>query len=181
MQGTGPQGYESVGETGHVLGEAAENERGALNGVISAAGNVADMMVLVLVGLFAWELIGRNVFSAPTGFVDQLAAYTLPAIALLAFARSLRSGGHVTIDLFTQRASPKAQLLLNRVSLALETLVCLALTILSLYTVVEAYRDDVREFVGQWLVHEYLPMAVIPFGFLLAAIHCARDFLRSIR
>lgn len=181
MQGTGSQGHESIGETGHVLGEAAENERGALNGVISAAGNVADMMVLVLVGLFAWELIGRNVFGAPTGFVDQLAAYALPAIALLAFARSLRAGGHVTIDIFTGRATPRTQLLLKRLSLALETIVCSALALLSLYTVVEAYRDDVREFVGQWLVHEYLPMAVIPFGFLLAAIHCARDFLRSLR
>jgi len=153
----------------------------ALDATTSLAGEVADYLVLLLVALFAYELVARNLFGAPTGFADQLAAYALPAITFLAFARSLRPGGHVTVSVLTDRVGPRAKVLLGRLSLLLESLVCAAIALLSAHAVIEAYRDGVREFVGQVLVHEYLPLLVIPVGFLLAAIHCTQDLIRDIR
>jgi TRAP-type C4-dicarboxylate transport system permease small subunit len=70
---------------------------------------------------------------------------------------------------------------LKRLSLATEVLVCVTLTALSIHTVIEAYRDNLREMVGQWVVHEYLPLMVIPIGLALAAWQCARDLRQNLQ
>lgn len=154
---------------------------GLLGLLTRTAGRFCDYVVLLLVALFGYELVARNLFNAPTGFADQLAAYMLPAISFLAFARSLRSRAHVSVDVLTDRISPVSRQTLKRLSLASEVLVCVALTVLSIHTVIEAYRDNLREMIGQWVVQEYLPLMVIPIGLALAAWQCARDLRQSLQ
>jgi TRAP-type C4-dicarboxylate transport system permease small subunit len=157
------------------------HDPGLLGVLTRTTGRFCDCIVLLLVALFGYELVARNLFNAPTGFADQLAAYMLPAISFLAFARSLRSGAHVSVDVLTDRISPVSRQTLKRLSLATEVLVCVTLTALSIHTVIEAYRDNLREMVGQWVVHEYLPLMVIPIGLALAAWQCARDLRQNLQ
>jgi TRAP-type C4-dicarboxylate transport system permease small subunit len=162
--------------------DAPEARDPGLLGVLTrTTGRFCDYIVLLLVALFGYELVARNLFNAPTGFADQLAAYMLPAISFLALARSLRSGAHVSVDVLTDRISPVSRQMLKRLSLATEILVCVALTVLSVHTVIEAYRDNLREMIGQWVVQEYLPLMAIPIGLALAAWQCARDLRQNLQ
>ncbi len=169
------------GEQGDTPDQPDPHDTGLLGALTRITGRFCDYIVLLLAALFGYELVARNVFNAPTGFADQLAAYLLPAISFLALARSLRSGAHVSVDVLTDKISPMSRLTLKRLSLSLEVLVCVALTVLSIHTVIEAYRDNLREVVGQWVVQEYLPLMVIPIGLGLAAWQCARDLRLSLR
>ena len=173
----------SIGhDQAHDTSNAREaHDPGLLGALTRITGRFCDYIVLMLVALFGYELVARNLFNAPTGFADQLAAYMLPAISFLAFARSLRSGAHVSVDVLTDRISPVSRQTLKRLSLATEVLVCVALTALSIHTVIEAYRDNLREMVGQWVVQEYLPLMVIPIGLALAAWQCAHDLRQSLQ
>ena len=171
--------HEADGGYRHLEGSGMRDP-GVLGALTWATGRFCDCIVLSLAVLFGYELVARNVFNAPTGFADQLAAYMLPVISFLALARSLRSGSHVSVDLLTERVSPSSRLMLQRICLALEVLVCVVLVVLSAHTVVEAYRDNLREMVGQWVVQEYLPLMVIPIGLALAAWQCANAFRQSL-
>lgn len=172
--------HESDGGYSH-LEESGTRDPGLLGTLTWATGRFCDCIVLLLVALFGYELVARNLFNAPTGFADQLAAYTLPGISFLALARSLRSGSHVSVDLLIERVGPSSRLMLQRICLTLEVLVCVVLTVLSAHTVIEAYRDNLREMIGQWVVQEYLPLMVIPIGLALAAWQCASALRQNLR
>ncbi len=172
--------HETDGGFSH-LEESATRDPGLLGVLTWATGRFCDCIVLLLVALFGYELVARNLFNAPTGFADQLAAYMLPAISFLALARSLRSGSHVSVDVLTERIGPSSRLIMQRTCLALEVLVCVALAVLSTHTVIEAYQDNLREMIGQWVVQEYLPLMVIPIGLTLAAWQCASALRQNLQ
>ncbi len=135
-----------------------------------AANLVAQALVLLMVLLFAYEVMLRTVFRESTGFADQLSAYALAAITFLSLAHTLRMGGHVHADLLVSRLGERWR---RRFEIATD-LLCVVTTAVLLWsavgTVIRTYDDAERSMIGLWFFPTYLPQLIMPIG--LALLTC---------
>lgn len=138
---------------------------------LSVAGGVAaGALVFALVLLFAYEVSMRTVFNKSLGFVDQLAAYAMPAIAFLSLAYTMRAEAHVKVELLINHLSPLWHARLERLTDFLTALVCLALTWYSAAHVIQLYEGGDRSFASVWTFPEYIPQSVVPLGLALLGL-----------
>jgi TRAP-type mannitol/chloroaromatic compound transport system, small permease component len=140
---------------------------------------VAELLVLALVLMFAYEVLMRYLFSKPSGMVDQLGGLSMAAISFLALAYTYREGAHINVDLLVTRLQPRAR----RVQHILTELLSLAVVaLLSWYTgkfVYESYLDHERFTLGVWTIPIYPFQLVMPVGLALLAVCIALDLVTS--
>lgn len=78
----------------------------AINAVavgLSAAG------VLASLGLIAWAVVMRYVFSRPPVWTDEVVGFMLVGIVMLAAAQSLRRGEHIGVDILVTRLGARGR------------------------------------------------------------------------
>jgi len=80
-----------------------------IGGLSQALALVALVMVFVLIGATVYEVVARHVFNAPTIWANDVSYMSNAALYLLAAAVTLKLGGHVRIDIFSIRLSPRVQ------------------------------------------------------------------------
>lgn len=68
------------------------------------------------VSLYAFEVIARYFFNAPTSWSGELVQYCLCVLIFFALPEVTRQKGHVAIDLVPEMLSPNKQLILRRVN-----------------------------------------------------------------
>lgn len=140
---------------------------GVLTRVTSVLHFVATLLLLVIVGINALNVVGRYVFNKPMETADELMIFMLTAAVFLCFPRCTNEDEHIRMNLIRERTSGNVR---KAWDLVLE-LLHLGLTLLVVYlaapTVAKLFAwGQVSEAakVPMWIVH-----SVIPLGFGLAA------------
>lgn len=79
----------------------------AIEAVTGAAGMLAALLILPLIGLTCYDVFARYVLSAPTLWAYEMGMMLTGAYFLLGCGYTLRSRGHVRIDVFFNRMPEK--------------------------------------------------------------------------
>ena len=79
----------------------------ALDRLGRAFAHVAAVALLAMTAAVTYGVVMRYAFNSAQNWTDELATYCLAAIAFLGLAHTLRSDGHIRIDLITGRLPPR--------------------------------------------------------------------------
>jgi C4-dicarboxylate transporter, DctQ subunit len=158
---------------------------GALGMLTWRAGRLANgaaiSFVMLVAATFIYEVIARRVFGNPTGFANQLAAYSMPFIMFLSAAYTLARNGHVMVDAFVRTLNPTARARLEIVTDAMSVLLLLAVTVIASGVVVQSWRTGYRTFSTVLTFPEYMPQVVMPLGLALLTLQQIATLVGSIR
>jgi TRAP-type C4-dicarboxylate transport system permease small subunit len=86
-----------------------------IDGLTEAAGTLAGLTTLALTALVAVSVVARRAFNRPLLITEEVSGYLVLAIVFLGLAYTLKSDGHVRVDVVLAHAPA-------RVRRALETL-----------------------------------------------------------
>src|SRR5262245_9574392 len=89
------------------------------------SGITTAWLVAPLILATVYDVAARYLFNAPTQWAYEIGYMMMGAHALLGMAFTLREGGHIRIDAFTQRFSQTAKAVIDLVGYAVFLLPCL--------------------------------------------------------
>ncbi|RJQ65311.1 MAG: TRAP transporter small permease subunit [Desulfobacteraceae bacterium] len=87
-------------------------------------GRVLSLSILLMFVLVLMEVIRRYFFNSPTVWGNELTQLIFGAYVILSGGYILRYGGHVNVDIFYARLSPKPKALLDIITFILFFLFC---------------------------------------------------------
>lgn len=121
-------------------------------------------------------VVGRVLFDYSANAMEEISVYAVIWMVMLGTVLSDRLGHHIEVDLLYHFVAPHRRQALRRIADALQGVVCIALAVLTLRSVVFTYRiGEVSLSTLQAPV--WLLMAVMPPCFLILAL---RGFARAI-
>ena len=77
--------------------------------ISGVCGKITAWLVVPLILATVYDVAARYLFNAPTQWAYEVGYMMMGAHALLGMAYTLREGGHIRIDAFTQRFSQAHQ------------------------------------------------------------------------
>lgn len=78
------------------------------------SGYLSVLLLLFSIGLIAVHVFARRVLNAPLLFGEEVSGYLLLWMTFLGLAYTMKTGGHVRVDLFVQRFSDRSKLLFHK-------------------------------------------------------------------
>ena len=97
----------------------------AIERISSISGHVTAWLVAPLIFATVYDVGARYLFTAPTQWAYEVGYMMMGAHALLGMAYTLREGGHVRIDAFSQMFSQGAKAVIDLVGYVVFVLPCL--------------------------------------------------------
>ena len=88
---------------------------------------IAGVIIIFTMAAVTYEVIMRYFLNRPTLWVVEVSGYSLLFITFLGAAWVLRRGGHVRIDLLTNRLKPRNQIRLNIITSIMAAIICLVI------------------------------------------------------
>jgi len=142
-------------------------------------GNVSGWLALLMAFLITFEVVSRYIFSAPTMWSMEVNQYLFCAITLLGGGYCLLKDGHVRVDLFRPRFSPKTVAIVEMCTFPLAIMFFAILVWLGgseFWTVlVEYQRSDTIMAFPMWPV-----WLTVPLGALLIELQIVARYLRCV-
>lgn len=148
---------------------------GAVHDAVTGIGfNGAAFCTGLISVSFAYEVVARYFFSAPTEWATPVASYSMLAIIFLAMPELTRRASHVVINLFLDHATGTTGRALRAGIGAVAAAVCL----FSAWFSADATLSQFAQ--GVWTnppfaVPKWLISALIPYGMLSAGIYFLRQ------
>ncbi len=140
---------------------------------------ISGLGVLVIALLVTYDVLLRFFLNEPQLFVDDLSSFLLVPIIFLGAGPTFYRGGHIRVDLVTNRLKPKAQRRLRVVTLfvGLALLVLIAYeTLVSTMVAFETGRVSAVMNYPLWVA-----MVFIPLGLSLMALFMAVGLVKQLR
>jgi TRAP-type C4-dicarboxylate transport system permease small subunit len=137
-----------------------------LNGVM--AGIAATMVIFMMLAI-SYSVMMRYLFNRPIAWIVEISSYLMLYITFLGTAWLLRREGHVEIDLFTGRLTPKQRAILRSVTSVGGTIVGFVLTWKGVLITIDYFGRGVMA-MDILNTPQYLLMAIIPIGGFLLMI-----------
>lgn len=150
-----------------------------LDGLYSACGVLAALSLLAIACIIIAQIVGR-LFGVLIPSADEFAGYALAGSTFLGLAYTFRANGHIRINMFTGRLSPKGAHAAEVFSLVLGTAV---LGYFTWYLVDMAWTSWDFEDVSPGLIPVplWIPQACIAFGTLLMTVSMLEELVRALR
>jgi TRAP-type C4-dicarboxylate transport system permease small subunit len=139
---------------------------------VAAAACLAAAM-LIVVYMVAWRATGHSTY-----WEIELATYLIVASVLIGSPNSLRTRGHIGVDLVSHLLSPAKRRVLERVLAVLGIAVCLYLAWKGLELTLHAYRTGETSG-SSWDPPRWPFFALMPFGLGLTAVQYLAEMLRE--
>ncbi|MFV0439529.1 MAG: TRAP transporter small permease subunit [Desulfopila sp.] len=133
-----------------------------------AAGWVVVLMMLTI----SYDVIMRYLFDAPTTWSFEINRYMLIMVVFIGGGWTLPSGGHVSVDIFTENIPGKKKLILDIVTSCMAGVYVLVFFIESSFFTWDAWEHDIRS-------TEYLAWPLWPIRLFLV-IGAAMLFLEYV-
>ena len=132
------------------------------------AGIAATMMIFMMLAI-SYSVIMRYLFNRPVAWIVEISSYLMLYITFLGTAWLLRREGHVEIDLFTSKLSPRQRAVLRSVTSVGGAAVGFVLTWKGILITIDYFRRGV---IAMDILNtpQYLLMAIIPVGGVLLMI-----------
>jgi C4-dicarboxylate transporter DctQ subunit len=148
-----------------------------VDGLITACGVLAVIIVAALAICVGLEVVMRYFLGAPTRWVIEFSEYALLWLAFLSGAWILRAEGHVRVEMLTEALPPVWRRRAHFVTSCLGAGVCAVFCWVSTSYVLGVYASGEMLFksvpIEKWAV-----MAVMPPGLALLALQFARRAFR---
>lgn len=97
----------------------------AIERLSGISGYMTAWLVAPLIIATVYDVAARYVFSAPTQWAYEVAYMAMGTHALLGMAYTLREGGHIRIDAFSQLFSQRTKALIDLIGYSIFVLPCL--------------------------------------------------------
>ena len=141
---------------------------------------VAASILVLLTTLVVYEVIVRYVFNAPTFWSMEVTQYLFCAITMISGGYCLLRDGHVRVDLFYPKMSPKTQALVEIITYPLTIIFCVILVWLGgeeFWRVLSSMtRSDSIAALPLWPV-----WLMIPMGGLLLLLQVVARYIKNIQ
>ena len=127
-------------------------------------------LMLLMVGLFVlYEVVCRYVFQSPTLWVMDYSIYFVMWAVLLGSAYTMRTRGHVLVDVLIKKISPANRRMVQFCIHILILAFALTITAAGTFSCVRAYQMKELTMSALYIPLVY-PMSSIPVGFALMAL-----------
>jgi TRAP-type mannitol/chloroaromatic compound transport system permease small subunit len=88
----------------------------AINRVTEWSGKILLWFPWMVAGIILWEIILRTFFNLPTIWAHELSLMVFGALSILAGAYAHKYRGHVNMDLFYSRLSPRGKMIMDLIT-----------------------------------------------------------------
>ncbi len=144
--------------------------------LINALAVVAGVLLCALALLICADVFGRKLGLYTIAWSFDVAEYALYAITFLAAPWVLKDGGHISVDLFTQRVSIEWRRRLFKLATSIGALVSACLCLYACRVCWISYRENVQIYETFVFPEWYLLSVAPPIFFLLFCL-----FARSLK
>ena len=146
----------------------------------STAVALAGLGVIISIALVVIGVIGRYILNLAILFIDEYTGYLLVLTTFLGLAYTLRTDGHIDVDLVVSRLPPRIKTGLRIAT----TAVALVLAILlALYTGDRTWSAYKMGSIATTPLETplFAPQMVIPIGFAILAVSLFNYLLKTVR
>lgn len=151
----------------------------ALNGLAQALTWTSAALLLFITSLVAVGVTARYVFNAPIPWTDEAVSYLLVWTVMLAAPSVLYDNGHISVDLLTERLSPRGQAIARAWSFLVVAVVCAILAWAGWKMVEFSKLVDMRPD-GYLNLPLWIPQFAVPLGMGLLVLTAAVRLLGEI-
>lgn len=102
--------------------------------ISTLSGSITAWLVVPLIAATVYDVGARYIFSLPTQWAYEVGYMMMGTHALLGMAYTLREGGHIRIDAFSQAFSERTKATIDLIGYAFFVLPCLIWVTCSLWT-----------------------------------------------
>jgi C4-dicarboxylate transporter DctQ subunit len=157
-----------------------ESKKGIVDHVIDFMAALAGILLVVAVLTICIEIIMRYFFHKPQVWSEELCEYILFTLAFLGAPWLLKKGGHVSVDIITERLSPRVRGYLGLFACGIGVLISAVVTWFSIVAAWDCYVTGVV--VTKTLtVGKHYFLAFITLGYLFLLVEFGRQFLNHLR
>lgn len=147
--------------------------------VSGASGEITAWLVVPLIAATVYDVAARYIFNAPTQWAYEIAYMAMGTHALLGMAYTLREGGHIRIDAFTQHMSQMGKALVDLLGYAI-VLPCLCWVTWSLWHYwVGAFESGEQSGQSAWNPVIWPFRVVFLLAFVLLALQIVAEMLKA--
>ena len=126
------------------------------------------LLALLILCAFA-QVVARYLFSSAMAWPEEVCRFLFIAIAYAGAAMTMRSGGHLRVDVLTTLVGPAAQRLLDALTYGSSVVYCLLCAWFSWEMLLEV--RDMEQMAASVNLPVYLTWLPIPAGFALMALY----------
>lgn len=148
-----------------------------LDWLSDAGGALAGAATLGLTVMVAAGVAARRVFNAPFLFVEEVSGYAVLAIVFLGLAYTMKTGGHVRVEVVMERVRGRARTTLEGACLLLAAAFAVVLLAAAVYQVREFYTQRVLSF-AYLQTPLWIPGSLMVVGGVLLVLQCLARLLR---
>lgn len=157
-----------------------EAKKGIVDHVIDFMAGVAGILLVVAVFTICIEIIMRYFFRKPQVWSEELCEYILFTLAFLGAPWLLKKGGHVSVDIITERLSPEVRGYLGLFACGIGVLISAVITWFSIVAAWDCYVTGVV--VTKTLtVGKHYFLVFITLGYFFLLVEFGRQFLNHLR
>jgi TRAP-type mannitol/chloroaromatic compound transport system permease small subunit len=152
----------------------------AIERISIVSGETTAWLVVPLILATTYDVVARYAFNAPTQWAYEVGYMMMGAQALLGIAYTLRAGGHIRIEAFSQRFSQTGKAVVDLIGYAV-VLPCLGWVTWSLWSYwVGAFRSG--ELSGQSAWNPVIwPFRLIFFiAFVLVVLQIVAEIIKAV-
>ena len=120
---------------------------------------IAGLMFLMMMFLGAGDVLGRYILNKPISGTLEISQILMGGIVLLSWAYTQKKKGHVSVDLFIARYSPKTQTIVTLFSVFLSLVLFIAIAWQSTEIAIKCWQEN--------RVIPTLHISTAPFHFLV--------------
>lgn len=144
------------------------SRRSLLDRVCGASAFLAGLAALAVTIMITFDVLMRYFLNKPQLFVDELASFLLVLIIFGGLAQTFQRGGHIQVDLLTNRLSPRARQFVRIFTLSIGIAF---LGIVAWNTLISSLVAHRLGRVSMVLFYPLcIPMLLIPIGLALMAL-----------
>jgi len=150
----------------------------SIEGVIDVIGRATCWVALAIIVLMTCNVILRYTFNIGAVWAQELEWHMLGVLVLFGMSYSLMKDGHVRVDIFYARFSPRMKLLVDTITYLLQMAIALVIIWLSLKYVEQSWSINEISSDPGGLPFRWAIKALLPTGFFLLFLQSLAALLR---
>jgi C4-dicarboxylate transporter, DctQ subunit len=152
-----------------------------------AFDRILDGAVVLAGVIVVWQTLSvtintglRYLFNSPISGVENFTEYGILWITFLAAAWLLKMNRHIRADIFISHLSAKAQAVIELASTVIGIALCLIMLYYGTMVTADLWASGEKDAFKIQILPRAVPVAIIPFGFLLLTIQYCRKFFSDL-
>lgn len=152
-----------------------------IDNLSEASGKGVSWLILILTFAMGYEVVARYLFNAPTKWAYDISYMLGGTFFFIGVAYTLRVGGHVRIDIFYSRFSPRVQAIIDVIFMLIFFFPLWSMLLYRLIPYVyNSWKIGERTLESFWRPPIYPFKTVVLVGVLLLLLQGLAEFIRKL-